>query len=603
LIYFLNYFTMDIFLRQTPQSRIHFQRTIYRLFLAVVSLLSFLIPSWGQEIGAYKTRASGDFNQASTWLVWNGSTWVSASQKPGSTSDIYIDQGHTVRLLSSESVKSLYLQAGVGAGQKLNLNNFNLDVYGVLAAFSGTAPGQPRGAWNSQNWIGNSPNSTLTFKGQSRVIVDKANWSAQNTQSRFGVIFDPGPGQELVLQAPFKALSFRVQSGTLYQKNEGSSSNSPCHTLSFNTENSIYGSGPFGTFTVEAGATFRSACNSLLIHRGGTTPAFLVEVQREATMLLEGQDPKMESANFSLEGTLIFRGTQGSMNFLGSSFSASAKPSQVRHLLVDGIADLILPANLVLQGNLLQMGQGGFQLAPTQLTLNGSEDQSLQTKTLLLGSLLLDKPTGKVTLTSDLSIYRSLTMVAGTVDFQGHDLALNTSSLGSFSYQGGRWQNLGRFSYFGLPRLLTPTSGTFPIEDLANGGFRGLQLLGPIPAGGNLTLKFMEQRGANHDAYFQDVDGTEIMYQLYSHFKVSANPNIGEEELELRISADSLLVDQVGDLRVVSRGKAAPGLPIPGVLDRYPWAKRRLKWSELVDAELTIGSYREATLLPLRKQN
>ena len=594
---------MDIFSRQPPHSRIHFQRTIYRLFLAVVSLLSFLIPSLGQEIGAYKTRASGDFNQASTWQVWNGSTWVSANQKPGSTSDIYIDQGHTLRLLGSESVKSVYLHAGAGAGQKLNLNSFNLDVYGVLAAFSGPAPGQPRGAWNSQNWIGNSPNSTLTFKGQSRVVVDKASWSAQTTQSRFGVIFDPGTGQELTLQAPFKALSFRVRSGTLYQKNDGSSSSSPCNTLSFNTENSIYGPGPFGTFTVEAGAIFRSLCNALLIHRGGSTPAFLVEVQREATMLLEGQDSKMESANFRLEGTLIFRGTQGSMNFLGSSFSASAKPSQVRHLVVDGNADLILPTNLILQGNLLQIGQGGFQLAPTQLTLSGEEDQFLNTQTLLLGSLILQKPAGKVSLACDLSIYRSLTMMEGILDFQGHELALNTSSLGTFVYQVGSWQKLGRLSYFGLPNILSQTSGTFPFEDLANGGFRGLQILGPTQAGGNLTIEFIEQRGANHDANFQDVDGTEILYQLNSYFKVSANPNRGQEELELRISADSLLLDQVEDLRVVSRGKAAPGLPIPGVLAGYPWAKRKLKWSEFVDTEFTIGSYREATVLPLRKQN
>ena len=594
---------MDIFLRQPTNSRFHFQGTIYRIFLAVVSLLSIQINCLGQEIGAYRTQASGDFNQVSIWEIWNGSSWEYAYQKPGSTSDIYIDQGHTVRLVGPESVKSLYLHAGAGAGQKLNLNDFNLDVYGVLAAFSGPAPGQPRGAWNSQNWIGNSPTSTLTFKGASRVIVDKASWSAQSTQSRYGVIFDPGPEVELTVQAPFKAISFRVRSGVLYQKNDGSNSSNPCYTLSFNTENSIYGSGPFGTFTVEAGATFRSLCNASLIHRGGSTPAFLVEVQREATMLLEGQDPKMESANFSLEGTLIFRGAQGSMNFLSSNFSASAKPSQVRHLVVDGMADLILPANLVVEGNLLQVGQGGFQLAPTQLTLSGSEDQTLRTQTLLIGSLIIHKPAGKVSLGSDLSIYRSLSMVEGVVDFQGYGLAINTSSLGTFVYQGGSWQKLGRFSYFGLPNILSPTSGTFPFEDLRNGGFRGLQILGPTPAGGNLTIDFIEQRGANHDANFQDVDGTEIIYQLYSHFKVSANPNLGLEELDFRISADGLLLDQVEDLRIVSRGKAAPGIPIPGVLAGYPWAKRKLKWTELFDTEFTIGSYRDATVLPIREQN
>jgi hypothetical protein len=118
-----------------------------------------------------------------------------------------------------------------------------------------------------------------------------------------------------------------------------------------------------------------------------------------------------------------------------------------------------------------------------------------------------------------------------------------------------------------------------------------------------LNIQFIEQGGANHDANFQDVDGKEILYQLNSHFKVSANPNLGQEELELRISADSLLLDQVVDLRVVSRGQAAPGLTIPGVLEKYPWAKRKLRWADLFDTELTIGSYREATVLPLRRKN
>ena len=290
------------------------------------------------------------------------------------------------------------------------------------------------------------------------------------------------------------------------------------------------------------------------------------------------------------------------MNFLSSTLSSSAKPNLVRHLLVDGNADLLLPAQLGLQGNLQELGQGSFQLAPTQLTLSGAEDQSLQTKTLLLGSLILQKPAGKVSLNCDLSIYRSLTMRSGILDFQGHNLLLNTSSLGTFSYQGGSWHRLRQLSYFGLPSLLTPASGTFPFEDLANGGFRGLQVLGPTPAGGSLSIQFVEQKGANHDANFQDVDGTEIVYQLHSYFHVLANPRLGQEELELRISADSLLLDQVGDLRVVNRGLAAPGLPIPGVLEGFPWAKRQLKWEELSGAEFTIGSYREATVLPIRRK-
>ena len=592
---------MDIFYRRPAQSRVHFQGTIYRIFLAVVSLMTFLKPCFSQEIGAYKTRASGDFNQTSTWEVWNGSSWNVVNQLPGATADIYVDRAHTLRLTAPEAVKNLFLFSGTGAGQKLNLNGFNLDIHGVLAAFSGNVPGLPRGAWNSQNWIGNSPSSTLTFKGQSRVIVEKASWSAQTTQSRFGVIFDPGPGQELILLAPFKALSFRVRSGTLHQKNDLSISSSPCFTLSFNTETALYGAGPFGTFTVEAGATYSSECNAHLIHRAasGNNPALLFDLQRDATVLLQGQFPKIEAATCILEGTLIFKSSQGPSTFLSSSFPLSSKPIQLRHLSLLGEEDLMLPPQLILQGNMVQEGQGQFQLATTHLRLSGSENQELRTSSLLLESLTLAKAIGMVTLGSDLSLLKNLDMVQGSIDFQGFNLALNTSSTGDYRYQGGSWKRLGLLTYFGLPNPLLPSSSTFPFEDLANGGHRWLQLLGTPPAGGKLSVEFIEEPGANHDANFQDVDGTTILYQLNSHFKISVDPVQGEEELELRITADSLLIDQVEDLKLVNRGQAAPGISLQGVEENFPWARRRVKWADLSEIEWAIGSFREATVLPI----
>ena len=596
---------MDIFYSHPSQSRVHFQGTIYRIFLAVVSLLLFLTPCYGQEIGAYKTQTSGDFNQTSTWEVWDGSNWNDANQLPGATADIYVDRAHTLRLTAPEAVKNLFLFSGAGAGQKLNLNGFNMDVYGVLAGFTGTVPGLPRGAWNSQNWIGNSPSSTLTFKGQSRVIVEKASWSAQTTQSRFGVIFDPGPDQELTLLAPFKALFFRIRSGTLNQKNDATISALPCFTLSFNTESAQYGSGPFGTVTVEAGATYRSECNAHLINRNasGNNPALLFDLQRDATLLLLGQAPRIEAATCILEGTLIFNPRQGPGTFLTSSFPLSSKPIQLRHLTLQGEEDLMLPPQLILQGNMVQEGQGQFQLASTHLRLSGTENQELRTSSLLLESLTLAKSSGTVTLGSDLSLLKDLTMVKGSIDFQGFNLTLNISSTGTYNYQGGSWKRLGHLTYFGLPATLSTSSATFPFEDLANGGHRWLQLLGPRPAGGKLSVDFVEEAGANHDANFLDVDGITILFQLNSHFKISVDPVLGQEDLELRITADSLLIDQVEDLKLVNKGHAAPGIPLQGVEENIPWARRRVKWADLSGIEWTIGSFREATALPITPKN
>jgi hypothetical protein len=593
---------MDIFYNSLFPSGLHFQRTIYSIFLAVVSLILFLNPCFGQEIGAYKTRASGDFNQTSTWDVWDGSNWTNANRLPGATTDIYVDRAHTLRLTAPEAVKNLFLFSGAGAGQKLNLNGFNLDVYGVLAGFSGTVPGLPRGAWNSQNWIGNSPSSTLTFKGQSRVIVEKTSWSAQTTQSRFGVIFDPGPDQELTLLAPFKALFFRIRSGALSQKNDTTISALPCFTLSFNTESAQYGSGPFGTVTVEAGATYRSECNAHLINRNasGNNPALLFDLQRDATLLLLGQTPRIEAATCILEGTLIFNPRQGPGTFLSSSFPLSSKPIQLRHLTLKGEQDLMLPTQLILRGNMVKEGQGQFQLASTHLQLSGAENQELRSRNLLLESLSLTKSSGVVTVHSDLSLIKNLTMEDGSIDFQGFNLTLNTSQTGAYNYQGGGWKRLGHLTYFGLPATLTASSSTFPFEDLANGGQRWIQLLGSPPAAGELRIEFVEEKGANHDVNFQDVDGTTILYQLNSHFKISVGPVLAEVELELRMAADSLLIEQLEDLRLVKRGRSGPGIPLQGVAENFPWARRRIKWADLPGHEWTIGSFREATVLPLR---
>lgn len=597
---------MAIFSRSS-NATFHFHQRIYRIFLAVAPLLSILEPTYGQEIGAYKTVQSGDFSQISVWAVWNGSAWLSATQKPGLAQDIYIDQTHSLRLLGNEAVKSIFIHAGAGAGQKLNLNDYNLDVHGSLAAFTGAAPGLPRGALNSQNWIGNSLSSSLTFKGGSRVIVEKSSWSALTTQSRFAVIFDPGPGEVLTLMAPMKALSFRVRSGTLDQKIDRTSSPIACFTLSFNTENSVFGTGPFGDFTVESGATFRSECNANLINRSANAlgSGRLFEIQQEGNLLLQGTSPTIEVAQFRLDGTVIFTGAQGPITFLTSTYPNSSRPRELRHLELHGVQQLQLPAVLSLTGDLLQEGSGTFQGTDTHLSLIGEEEQLLRGSAMHLGSLTVDKSGGTVRFPQNLVVARQFTLAQGVLDFHGNTLQLNTSGLGGYHYNMGSWKNLGLLSYFGLPPLLNASNATFPFEDLKNGGLRSLQLLGPS-SGGNLDVQFVEQAGANHDANILDRDGTPILYQLHSFFRFALTPVPGQQEIELRISAAGLLVDAAEDLRIVGTGEPAPGSHLPGLeQEQVRWGRRTISFAALQQGNFTLGSFREGTVLPLpsKRQN
>ncbi|WP_026969619.1 hypothetical protein [Algoriphagus terrigena] len=576
-----------------------FPRRIYWIFLAVGVVCLTQIPAFTQEIGAYKTIASGTFTNISIWAEWDGILWNPAITKPDQSNDIYIDQTHTLTLTGNESVKSVFINAETGAGQKLNLNGFNLDIYGTLNAFSGAAPGIPDNAWNSINWIGNSIESTLTFKGTSRVLVQKSSWSAQTTQSRFSVIFEADPGETFTLDAPFKSLSFTIRSGILHQKIDTSVIPNACFTLSFNTETTVFGVDPFGELVVEAGATFLSECNSNILNRStsGASSAQNFDLQNGGTLILEGNAPRIETANFQLNGRVIFRAGSAPKSYLASSYDDATNPTAVRDLEIQGAQNLILPSQLTLLGSLQKSGPGNFVATNTTLTLTGSADQEILGFPLVVRDLVLNKSSGDFYPNSNLTVQRNLTLTQGSMNLEGNELSVNTGLAGSFSYTYGSWKNVGQLHYFGIPTVLTATNSTFPFEDTQNRGLRKVQLLGSSP-GGNLSMSFTEYEGAEYQSGFDDTDGTEILYRLFSYFSFS-NLTPSADPIELRISAADLIVDDVDDLRIVGTGYAAPGSHLAGLDPIELWARRDLTFGDLSTANFTIGSFRTLSILPV----
>lgn len=577
----------------------HFSaRRIYWLFLAVGETCLILGTALCQDLNAYKTIASGSFPDISIWEVWNGSVWNPATVKPGQSNDIYIDKSHTLTLIGDETAKSVFIHADTLAAQKLNLDGFNLDIHGTLNAFSGTAPGIPNNAWNSINWIGNSLTSTLTFKGGSRVLIQKNSWSAQTTRSRFAVIFDADAGHSFTMEAPFKALSFTVRSGTLHQKIDTSVMPNVCFTLSFNTETTVYGTGPFGNLTIEPGATFISECNAGILNRStsGSVSALNFDLQSGGTLILEGNAPRIEAANFQLNGKVIFRGGSATKSYLASSYADATAPISVRDIELQGSHNLTLPSQLTLLGNLEKSGTGNFHASNTSLILAGTGNQEIIGFVPSIRDLTLNKPAGTFLPNSDLTVVRNLTMTQGSMDLDGNNLSINTGLTGSLSYTGGSWKNVGLLTYYGIPSILDGTNATFPFEDTRNGGLRKVQLLGNSP-GGNLSISFTEYEGAEYNSGFKDTDNTDILYRLFSYFTFSGlTPS--SDPLELRISAHQLIVDDAEDLRIVGTGYAAPGIHLKGLASDL-WARRELLFSDLLSGNFTIGSDRTPTILPI----
>ncbi len=573
---------------------------IYLLFLAVLFFCPFTNPLIAQELNSFKTISSGNYSNPAIWRTFNGTVWVVTLSKPGSVNDIYIDQTHLVTLTGNEQAKSVFINAETGANQKLNLAGFALDIFGSLNAFSGPAPGTPSGTWNSQNWIGNSIGSRIVFRGISRTIIKKNNWSGFTTNSRYAVIFDPGPGQELTIEEPFKSLQFTIRSGTVLQKLDTSVNPAACASLSFNTETTVFGIGPFGNLIIENGGTLVSQCNAGIMFRSGSggVSAALFDLQAGGELILEGQNPKIEAANFQLNGKIIFRSGTSPKTFLTSSFSDASIPTRVTNLELQGNQNLSLPSTFYVQGDLSQVGTGAILTSSIDLHFEGSLQQRIQGFSLTARNLTMNKLGGKVTLEQSLSVTHTFNQIKGILNFQENKLFLNNSTLGGLNYVSGSWENLTELNYYAVPATLNATNASFPFADRYQKGIRTVQLIGNTNRE-NLQIKFTEYLGAEYNSGFNDSDGTPILYRLFSYFSffgMSANSN----PLELRISAANLIVDQVDDLRIVATGYAAPGNHLPGLDPSLLWARRSLTFSQLEGINFTVGSYRTLSVLPVK---
>ncbi|SFA93142.1 T9SS type A sorting domain-containing protein [Algoriphagus aquimarinus] len=576
-----------------------FQCRIYFIFSAVTFHCLYLNASFCQEIGAYRTVASGNFGNLGIWEVYNGLVWVPATAKPNLGNDIYINQNHKVTLTANEEAKSLFINSETGAGEKLNLNGRNINLYGSLQAFSGAAPGIPSGTWNSQNWIGNSIASTITFKGSTRIITPKNAWSGFTTQSRYTVIFDPGAGNTLTIEEPFKAVKFILRSGILRQKLDISVVPNFCSSISFNTETSFYPSGPFGDFIIESGGIFISECSDNVIARSisGSVSANLFDLQSGAELILEGSSPKIEAATFQLNGKVTFRKNSGTQDFLSKSYASSAVPLTFHDLEIQGSQNVTLPNTLSLNGDMTQVGSGAFVLINTELNLIGSTDQHIIGFAMNVNKLTVNKPAGTAFFAQNLAIRHTLKMDAGGLNLQGNNLTLNTLGSGGLVYSAGHWINIGQFTYQNTPSSMTSINATFPFYDQYQGGIRKVQMLG-TSAGGHLNIQFTEYKGADFNPSFNDLDGTPILYRLFSYFNFSGL-NASSNPLELRISAEKLIVDEPEDLRLVCTGYAAPGTHIESSDRVNLWAIRSLTFDDLTGKNFTVGSFRTLSILPV----
>jgi hypothetical protein len=595
-------FFKDKYFRFYPNSVRIYRNYIVFIFLGILKAQSThaQIPL---EVGDYRTIASGDYDNISVWERWDGGNWLPATEKPEMGNNIFIDFQNEIRLTGNESANNVYLNAEGGTGRKLNLQSNALELFGSLRLMirSGT----------DYDIIGNSAAITLIdwiypvtgeiiFKGNTRNVVDRNSWSAQNTRSKYTVVFDPDPGEVLTVNAAFKSTRFIIKSGTVFQTLNTVGAPA-CSTFSFNDQELFNGAGPFGNLIIEPGASLISECSGLpnqqILRRTMTIPGNLFHLKPGANFILLGNEPVMDAANFLFEGNVYYRSNTGNQRLVRTSMADSGNPKTYNNLLFENASNKLLPDSVFLRGDFVRLTGGNIVEAPSYLRFEGVGIQQVVNWQMDLQQVEVNKPSGRVVLSSDLRTKTNFIMKRGQIDFSGFDLYINTNGGGTLAFSEGKWLNLHQMFYNQIPPTLNAENATFPFEDAYNGGIRKIRLLGNSP-GGNLAVRFMEIPGANWDPMFDDNDGTPILYQLNSYFEFSGSLS-STEPVEMRISADNLIVDNVDDLRIVSNGVAAPGFHLPGLDADTLWARRDLQFGNINGVTFTVGSYRELSILPV----
>ncbi len=183
--------------------RITVSQVMLGVFLFFSSIL-LLHPSQAQTVGDYKSRASGDWSNFTTWSVFDGAVWQNAvaGQVPGGTSEadannVYLEAGFTVTLSQDAACKDLHLN-GVQDVVRINTGDFALNIWGKMRSYTGTAPGNTdNGATGAgiAGFINTGTSGRLKFRGtvdRTIFVLNELTANSRIAGWRLDFAFDPG---------------------------------------------------------------------------------------------------------------------------------------------------------------------------------------------------------------------------------------------------------------------------------------------------------------------------------------------------------------------------------------------------------------------------
>ncbi len=277
------------------------------------------------EDGDYRTKSTGNWDNASTWQTRSSSTWSDTGTPPSSANNIYVQEGHTITInVATAACKNLNAnKTGV-----IEIGANTLEVSGKLRAYTGTAiiaigaddtfySGQTSTSTLNSSFI-TSSSGKLSVVGNSRVLTNTGEWGA--TSTGFAIEINMNSGQTATAGTGLKAKSWNLVSGIF---DVGSNS--------LSADDGTNG----GDVTVGVNAILISnASSNYVVQRTGSlgNPAssFIINGQ----LFLTGVSPIIQARTIAFNGTVEY-GRSGAQTLVIDANSISS-PLSYSTLILSG---------------------------------------------------------------------------------------------------------------------------------------------------------------------------------------------------------------------------------------------------------------------------
>lgn len=151
-----------------------------KTLLFVIAVVTVIISSIGklvaQTSGDYRSKQSGGYESSSTWETYNGSAWVNATQKPGSSNNVTVSAGHIVTLNANEASKNLTISATGQLKSGSTSSTYSFMPYGSQVTVDGIfgAVSPATGDMIAMQIPNSVTSQTLTGSGTTRIASIKA---------------------------------------------------------------------------------------------------------------------------------------------------------------------------------------------------------------------------------------------------------------------------------------------------------------------------------------------------------------------------------------------------------------------------------------------